>query len=84
MVGKEIVGRKDEWDAAVKIALSGASLDTSSMGVSALFETTLAGIHKQLPEAEFIVFDNALGRCRPSLRLSEDESMEYTAYGTRK
>ena len=53
------------------------------MGVSALFASTLAGIRRQLPEAEFIVFDNGLGKRPLSLRLSEDETIQYTGYGAR-
>lgn len=53
------------------------------MGVSALFASTLAGIRRQLPDAEFIVFDSGLGERPLSLRLSEDETIHYTGYGAR-
>ncbi|MFG0293267.1 MAG: polysaccharide pyruvyl transferase family protein [Phycisphaerales bacterium JB050] len=48
-------------DAVARLCLFGASPDTPNMGVSALFASAVAALHRSLPEAQFTVFDYALG-----------------------
>ncbi|MGE3164621.1 MAG: polysaccharide pyruvyl transferase family protein [Planctomycetota bacterium] len=47
--------------AAPRLCLFGAAPDTSNLGVSALFEASMAGILQRLPEARITVFDNGWG-----------------------
>ncbi len=52
-----------------RISFVGADPTTSNMGVSALFATMVAGVHRRFPEAEIFVFDTLLGSRDRKLRL---------------
>ena len=67
----------------IRIALFGAAHDTSNMGVSALFISTVAGLKKLLPAAEFIVFDNGLGLREITHKLAGKETVTLTHFGAR-
>lgn len=53
------------------------------MGVSALFASAVAALHRSLPEARFTVFDYALGHRRTVAEVGRDLSVPITLRGAR-
>ena len=68
---------------SIKLILFGAAPDTPNMGVSALFHSTLAGIHQRLPSTEFTVFDNGLGCRTGEIELADGQHLQYERRGGR-
>ncbi|MDF2368687.1 polysaccharide pyruvyl transferase family protein, partial [Sneathiella sp.] len=67
----------------IKIGLFGAAPDTTNMGVSALFASTVEGITERLPNARFAVFDNELGKRLETHHFSEGHKFEVAHIGIR-
>ena len=67
----------------IKIGLFGAAPDTSNMGVSALFASTVEGLTEKLPNARFIVFDNKMGKRVKTYHFSEGNHIEVEHIGIR-
>lgn len=65
------------------VSFLGASPATSNLGVSALFATMVAGVHRRMPDADLGVFDTLLGiRDRPQ-RLDEGDPIPVRFLGVR-
>ncbi len=73
----------DNNKSQIKIGLFGAAPDTSNMGVSALFASTVEGITERLPNARFSVFDNELGKRSKNHLFSEGHQFEVEHIGIR-
>ena len=67
----------------IKIGLFGAAPDTSNMGVSALFASTVEGISTRIPNARFAVFDNELGKRKQTHLFSQGHTFEVEHIGIR-
>lgn len=65
-----------------RIAIFGASPDTKNMGVSALLYSLLSGVLEKLPDVEFVIFDNQLGKRIGQLNVGSKE-VTVTFYGAR-
>lgn len=68
---------------AIRIGLFGAAPDTSNMGVSALFASTVEGITRFIPGARFSVFDNELGKRTQTHHFSEGVHIDVEHIGIR-
>ncbi|WP_373087842.1 polysaccharide pyruvyl transferase family protein [Sneathiella sp.] len=68
---------------ALTIGLFGAAPDTTNMGVSALFSSTIEGMSKLLPDARFCVFDNGIGKRQVSYEFTETACIEVDQVGMR-
>ncbi len=66
-----------------RIALFGAAPDSSNMGVSALFASTVAAIYRLEPDASFAVFDNGLGVRKSEVSVGDGRATEVDRYGAR-
>jgi len=66
-----------------KILIAGASPDTGNMGVSALFYSTLYGLLRNLPDAEFYAFDNGLGCRKSEFNIGSFENIPVGLIGVR-
>ncbi|MBO0332673.1 polysaccharide pyruvyl transferase family protein [Sneathiella sp. CAU 1612] len=67
----------------INIGLFGAAPDTSNMGVSALFASTVEGITERLPNARFSVFDNELGKRSKTHQFSDGNYFDVEHIGIR-
>tara|TARA_R100000005_G_C5004139_1_gene213196 strand:- start:25498 stop:26814 length:1317 start_codon:yes stop_codon:yes gene_type:complete len=72
-----------DMKSVIRIGLFGAAPDTSNMGVSALFASTVEGITRFLPNARFSVFDNELGKRTKTHHFSEGNHIEVEHIGLR-
>ena len=68
---------------SIEIGLFGAAPDTSNMGVSALFASTVEGIKRYLPNANFSVFDNGIGKRPETHQFSEGNYIDVDHIGIR-
>jgi len=66
-----------------RVALFGAAPDTSNMGVTALYMSTITGISKYIDDVEFVVFDNGLGRREDIINTNEGKAIKIIRYGAR-
>lgn len=66
-----------------RVALFGAAPDTSNMGVTALYMSTITGISKYIDDVEFVVFDNALGLREDLIKLGNGKTIKIIRYGAR-
>lgn len=66
-----------------RLLLFGAAPDTPNMGVSALFASAVAALHRSLPEARFTVFDYALGHRRSTAEVGQGLSLPLELRGAR-
>lgn len=66
-----------------RIALFGAAPDTPNMGVSALFMSAVTGISRYIENAEFVVFDNGLGRRDAILDTHDGGEIPLIRFGAR-
>lgn len=66
-----------------RIALFGAAPDTPNMGVSALFMSAVTGLSRHIENAEFVVFDNGLGRRDTSLSTPDGKQIPLIRFGAR-
>jgi colanic acid/amylovoran biosynthesis protein len=53
------------------------------MGVSALFMSAVAGFSRHIDQAEFVVFDNGLGRRDATLNLPDGKAIKLIRFGAR-
>ena len=64
-------------------AFFGAAPDTSNLGVSALFRSTVEGVGSILPESRLLVFDNGIGVREDSMRLVSGVDYRFGRVGAR-
>lgn len=64
-----------------QVAIFGAAPDTSNLGVSALFASTIVAFQKKLPDAAFLVFDNGLGIRPETISTGNGESVDLLRGG---
>lgn len=66
-----------------KVVIQGADPTTTNMGVSALFATAVAGVHRRCPKASITVVDGLLGRRRVDVRVDGGDPIPITLVGAR-
>jgi len=66
-----------------RVALFGAAPDTSNMGVTALYMSTITGLSKYIDNLEFVVFDNGLGLREDVININNDKTVKIIRYGAR-
>jgi len=66
-----------------RVALFGAAPDTSNMGVTALYMSTITGISKYIHNVEFVVFDNGLGTRKETVNIGDNKAIKIIRYGAR-
>lgn len=66
-----------------RLALFGAAPDTSNMGVSALYVSTITGLSKHILNVEFVVFDNKLGIRQENIDVGNGQSIKIILCGAR-
>lgn len=84
---RELEGARQEGTARAggtgpRLCLFGASADTGNLGVSALMESTLAGLARRLEQPAVTVFDNGRGQRWATLPL-DGEPLAYRLRGAR-
>ncbi len=67
----------------MNILIAGAAPDTSNLGVSALLMSTLYGVLKVFPEAQFSVFDNGTGVRTSQFSIGDREAIPVSLIGIR-
>lgn len=73
----------DSLKTSKRVALFGAQPDTSNMGVSALFMSTIKGLSKHIEEIEFVVFDNGFGCRKEKINLGDNKNVNLIKCGAR-
>lgn len=66
-----------------RVALFGAAPDTSNMGVTALYMSTITGLSKYVNDLEFVVFDNALGLREDYISIENGKKVKILRFGAR-
>ena len=68
---------------SLSVIFNGAAPATTNLGVSALYATMVAGVHRRLPDAKLNVVDTLLG-CRTFSQLLDDgDPIEINFLGAR-
>jgi len=67
----------------IRIGLFGAAPDTTNMGVSALFSSTVSGISRLIPNVEFLVLDYGFGRRDKKILLPDGRVVPVILFGAR-
>jgi colanic acid/amylovoran biosynthesis protein len=57
--------------------------DTSNMGVTALYMSTITGFSKYIDDLEFVVFDNGLGRREKRIEIYHGKNINIIRFGAR-
>ena len=69
---------------SLSVIFNGAAPTTTNLGVSALYATMVAGVHRRLPEAKLNVIDTLLG-CRTFSQILDDgDPIEMNFLGARR
>jgi polysaccharide pyruvyl transferase WcaK-like protein len=68
---------------SLSVIFNGAGPTTSNLGVSALYATMVAGVHRRFPDAELNVIDMLLGRRTFSQLLDDGDPIEVNFLGAR-
>ncbi len=66
-----------------RVALFGAAPDTSNLGVTALYMSTITGISKYIDDVEFVVFDNKLGIRKEIVDIGNNQTIKIILCGAR-